>query len=490
MEVQRFDVIAVGGGPGATPGAQYLARHGRRVAIVEQGEGLGGTCLFEGCIPSKIFLETAARRRAMRAGSEFGLPEFNDTPVRLDVLRARKRAILAQRVAGAQSVSRQLGLTLFRGRAELLGEHQLLVHPGDADPVVLEADILILAPGSTSRTLGVPGGDGSGLWTSREALELAEIPARLAIIGAGYIGMELATLYEALGSTVHVLEMAPAILPSEDPQIAHHLQTVWEKAMPSVTVETGIELRAIGDVADTSGAKQVTYRRADGSSARLKADRVLVAVGRLPNTGTLDWERAGITLGPGGEVPVNAVYQTAVPHIYAPGDVNGQVMLAHAATRQSLIAAQHILGRPTFHTALVVPHVIFTWPEIAAVGADSRDLARHPRWTLTRWPYAQDARALIVGDDAGYAQLIWDRDSGALKGLQVIGAEAGELLAEATYAITHHGTVESLVAAIHAHPTLNEVISEVATEAWTQAHDLRHGRGADPAGERPGPPTA
>jgi hypothetical protein len=196
-----------------------------------------------------------------------------------------------------------------------------------------------------------------------------------------------------------------------------------------------------------------------------EAAALLGAVGRVPNTDGLSWSRIGLSLDPAGAVPVNAYYQTAVPNIYAPGDVNGQVLLAHAATRQSQIAAQHWLGAATFPPALVVPHVIFTTPEIAAVGADSRALGAHPSWELTRWPYHQDARALILGDAEGYAQLIWDRASHEIRGLQVIGRDAGELIEEVTYVITHGGTVDELVASIHPHPTLNEVISEVASAA-------------------------
>jgi dihydrolipoamide dehydrogenase len=468
MSTATWDVITIGGGPGATPGAQLLAAHGRRVAIIEQGAGLGGTCLFEGCIPSKIYLETAARLRAMRENDAFGIVGDTRPQVNLARLRERKAEILAKRVAGANQTCAALGITVFHGVADIVDAHHVRVTDGGQTPIVLEAQTLIVSPGSVPKTLNVPGADADDIWTSADALELSEVPKRLCIIGGGYIGVELATLYQSVGSQVQLLEMAPRILESEDPLVAAHVIDLWKTQSFGVSVETGVTVSRIAD-AGNGGAKRVDYRTASGAEARCEADRVLIAVGRAPHTAQISWANAGITLGAHGEVPVNEFYQTVTPNVYAPGDVNGQIMLAHAATRQSLIAAQHILGLSTFSCDLVVPHVVFSFPEIAAVGADSRALADHPDWRLTRWSYGQDARALIVGDTFGYAQLIWDRVTHRIQGLQVVGTGAGELVEEATSVITQHGTLESLVAAIHPHPTLSEIISEVATQALSTA---------------------
>ncbi len=469
MPTKTWDVLTIGGGPGATPGAQFLAAHGKHVAIIEQGVGLGGTCLFEGCIPSKIFLETAGRIRAIQEDGAFGITGAAYTGVDLAALRERKARILSQRVTGASKSCEALGITVLRGVANILGAHHVSFTAAGCEPVTLKAQTLIISPGSVSRDLNVPGAAGAGVWTSAEALNLSEIPERLCIIGGGYIGMELATMYRSLGSQVHILEAAPRILESEDPLVAAHLAETWQKIDFGVVIETGIALTRIDDAGGAEGHKVVQYQTAAGIRAVLEADRVIVAVGRSPNTSGLQWQNAGITLGERGEVPVNEFYQTACANIYAPGDVNGQIMLAHAATRQSLIAAQHILGQETFPRDLTVPHVVFSSPAIAAVGADSRALAEHPSFRLTRWSYIQDARALIVGDELGYAQLIWDQNTHEVQGLQVVGADAGELIEEVTYMITHHGTLESLVVAIHPHPTLSEVISELAMKAWSES---------------------
>lgn len=469
MTTKKWDVLAIGGGPGATPGAQLLAQHGKRVAIIEKGNGLGGTCLFEGCIPSKIYLESAGRMRAIREDASFGVQGASYDYADLARIRVRKEEILAKRVAGASQACDALGITVIKGVAELLDPHHVKIHIAGGDPIIAETETLIVSPGSVSRPLDLPGADGPGLWSSQEALDLTDVPQTLCIVGGGYIGMELATLYHSLGSTVHILEAAPRVLLTEDPLIAARLVDTWQKTGVGISIETGVTLSAIEDAPGSEGHKVVRYRTAAGASAALDADRVLIAVGRAPNTGSLHWEKIGITLGSRQEVPVNEFYQTAVPNIYAPGDVNGQVMLAHAATRQSQIAAQHILGLNTFPCQLTVPHVVFSSPEISAVGADSRALAAHPRWKMTQWPYVQDARALIVGDLQGYAQLIWDQNTHEVHGLQVIGAEAGELIEEVTYVITHHGTLESLVESIHPHPTLNEVVSELAALAWEEA---------------------
>ncbi|WP_298208330.1 NAD(P)/FAD-dependent oxidoreductase [Ferrimicrobium sp.] len=472
MQPQAWDVLTIGGGPGATPGAQFLAAHGKRVAIIEQGLGLGGTCLFEGCIPSKIYLETAGRLRAIREGAQFGIVGADYTGLDLARLRERKARILSQRVIGASKSSEALGITVLQGVADIIDSRHVSFAAAGQDPVTLEAETLIISPGSVSRELNVPGANGLGVWTSAEALAFSEIPERLCIIGGGYIGIELATMYRSFGSHVHILEEAPRILLTEDPLVVTHLTESWQKVDFGVTIETSISLTRIDDAGGAEGHKVVYYQTAAGLSATLEADRVLIAVGREPNTAGLQWSQAGITLGKRGEVPVNSYYQTSVANIYAPGDVNGHVMLAHAATRQSLICAQHILGLETFPRDLIVPHVVFSSPEIAAVGVDSRALVAHPNFRLTRWRYAQDARALIVGDELGYAQLIWDQETHEVRGLQVVGADAGELVEEVTYLITHHGTVESLAVAIHPHPTLSEVISELAMAAWSESQAL------------------
>ncbi len=461
MQQLEFDVVTIGGGPGATPGAQFLAQHGKKVAIIEQGEGLGGTCLFEGCIPSKIYLETASRLRSLSDDGQFGIVGGRYDGVDLGKLEARKRQILQTRVNGAQHACDELGISIIHGQADFVDAHHVVVHADREEDRIVQAQYIIAAPGSSVRTLAVPGAESEGIWTSAQALQLREIPSTMCIIGGGYIGVELATLYSALGSRVHVLEMAPRLLMSEDPRIVGHLAQQWAQEAHSITVETGVQITRIER---TSGQWTVVYDSA-GNLARLAVDQVLVAVGRKPNTDGLSWGKAGLALGPRGEVPVNAVEQTIVPHIYAPGDVNGQVMLAHAATRQSLIAAQHILGIPTLPTEMTVPHVIFSHPEIAAVGADSRALVEHTEWRLTEWPYRQDARALIVGDLGGHAQMIWDAATHQIKGLQIIGAGAGELIEEVTYVITHGQTLESLVETIHPHPTLNEIVSELAAAA-------------------------
>jgi dihydrolipoamide dehydrogenase len=221
-----------------------------------------------------------------------------------------------------------------------------------------------------------------------------------------------------------------------------------------------VDIQAIRHISEDRW--ELNYQDSEGNFHNLESQRVLMAVGRKPNTSGLSFDKAGLSLGTHGEVPVNDFYQTQVPHIYAPGDANGRIMLAHAATRQAQLAALHLLGRVTSPTPLVVPHVIFTAPEIAAVGADSRSLTEHPQWRLVRWNYAQDARARIVGDLSGFAQLVWDPTSRELKGLQVMGKGAGEMVEEATYVLTHQGTVDSMVQTIHPHPTLNEVVSELA----------------------------
>lgn len=471
MDSTKFDVVTIGGGPGATPAAEYLARRGKRVAVVEQGPGLGGTCLFEGCIPSKIYLETARRIRDIHEDVRFGLPDAHFSQVALASLTERKQKILRQRTGEAKKTFAALGIAVLHGQADFVDPHRVIVQSDEAPDRVLTADYIIASPGSKPRPLHVPEADDASLWTNAHALKLDAIPSSLCIVGGGYIGVELATLYHTLGTHVHILESAPRLLISEDPAVAAYLENAWSRESDPVTVETGVRVTRI----DTTGSGRwaVGYNHPQHGFSRLVVDRVLVAIGREPNTQHLSWDKAGITLGPRGEVPVNRYQQTATPHIYAPGDVNGQVMLAHAATRQSQIAAQHILKIPAFTEDMTVPHVIFSFPEISAVGADTRDLPDRPDWRVTVWPYANSARPLIMGDGGGFAQIIWSAATHEVKGCQIIGQGAGELIDEITHVITHHDTLESLVAAIHPHPTLSEVVGELGASALAQAEAER-----------------
>lgn len=461
--VESFDVVVVGGGPGGTPGALLLAGHGQRVALVEAGEGLGGTCLFEGCIPSKIFLESARRLADLSRLGEFALEGAADARIDLPRLQARKRAILQVRVDGAQVHAVGAGLTLVRGRAQLLDPHTVGVQTADGVERRLQGRVLLLAPGSETARPAVPGADDPELWTSADALRAEQVPPSMVIVGGGYIGCELASFFAAAGTRVTLIELLPHLLESEDPGAA--AAVAQRLVQRGVTVDTDTRLQRI----ERAGSEwRVVLAPARGPESTLTVSKVLLAAGRRARTRELAWDKAGIILGSRGEVPVNRFYQTQVPHIYAPGDVNAQVMLAHAATRQSEIAAWHILGEAHPLVPLAIPHVIFTDPEVASVGEDRRALARDPSLVASRFPYAGDARAHIMGDTTGFVQLIWRPVSHELRGLQVVGLEAGELLAEATGILRRGGRIDELVETIHAHPTLGEVVAEAAAAALAE----------------------
>ncbi|MCY0907283.1 MAG: NAD(P)/FAD-dependent oxidoreductase [Sulfobacillus thermotolerans] len=466
MDTTKFDVVTIGAGPGATPAALYLARHSKRVAVIEQGHALGGTCLLEGCIPSKIYLETAKRIRDIQEAARFGLANAQFQELALSVLTERKQKILRQRSLEMQQRLTQLGVTVVYGRADFLDAHHVVVQTGDARKI-LSAEYIIASPGSRPKPLRVPEADDASLWTNAQALKLDTIPSSLCIVGGGYIGAELATLYQALGTRVHVLEAASRILASEDPAIGAYLTKNWSSAINPIEVETDVRVTRIETRPD--GRWTVGYNHPLRGFRRKTVDRVLVAIGREPNTGQMAWDKVGITLGPRGEVPVNRYFQTTVPHIYAPGDVNGQIMLAHAAARQSSIVAQHILKKPTAAAHDIVPHVIMSSPEIAAVGADTRSLVMHPTWRVTQWQYQHSVRPLVAGDERGFAQLIWDRATHKIMGCQIIGLGASELISEMTQVMTHQGTLESFVEAVHPHPTLHEVVTDLAMKALIEA---------------------
>ncbi len=437
-----------------------LAEHGLRVAVVERGEGLGGTCLFEGCIPSKIFLESAHRLEDIRQRDEFAL--MGPAEVRLDLsrLQARKQAILRVRVEGARQRAEHAGLNIVRGHGQLLDPHTIEVITSGEERRRLQGRYLLLAPGSETSRPPIPGVEAPGLWTSEDALASEELPDSLVIVGGGYIGCELAAFFAAVGTRVTMVEMLPRLLETEDPLAAAAVQSSLVRR--GVAVHTGSRVERIS----RNGAGwKIRFTGADGGPGSAAAARVLLAVGRRPRTAELAWDRAGLSLGRRGEVPVNRFYQTSVPHIYVTGDANGQVMLAHAATRQSEIAAWHMLGTERQVDPLVIPHVIFTEPEVASVGLDSRACADDRALAAFRYPYAADARARIVGDAAGFVQLVWKPETHELRGVQVVGTGAGELLAEATNVLRRGGLVDELTETVHSHPTLGEVVAEAAAAA-------------------------
>ncbi|EGD52155.1 dihydrolipoamide dehydrogenase [Thermoanaerobacter ethanolicus JW 200] len=458
MRELKYDVVVIGGGPGGTPGANMLAKKGLKVALVEKGVGLGGTCLFEGCIPSKIYIETATRYSEIKNSSKFGITlSYDNISVDFGALKERKEAILKARVERAEKIAKMNKLDIYYGVAQITDKNSVEVDTRD-EKVKLLFDKLIIATGSETVKPPISGINLPGVIFSEDIFKLEAKPDSIAIIGGGYIGVEIASMFARVDTKVIIIEALPRILATEDVSIS---EAVTE-GLKNVNVDMYTDAK-VSVIEKEGELLKVNYKQ-NGEDKTVQAEKVLVAVGRRPRTKELNLDVLNIKLGNHGEIPVNEYMQTENINVYATGDVNGRIMLAHAATRESIIAAKAILGEKVPMTYNAIPHAIFSEPEAASVGIDTTK-AHELGYKVVRYSYAEDARALIVGDKKGFVQIIADPKTHKLYGMQIVGKGAGELIAEATQVIRMNGKVEDITATIHTHPTLSEIIAEAAEKA-------------------------
>jgi dihydrolipoamide dehydrogenase len=449
--VREVDVAVVGGGPGGYSAAFRAAELGLETIVVDAGKRLGGACLYEGCIPSKALLHVAAvleeAERAKELGVDFGAPR-----IALDALRKWKSERVVGRLArGLASVAKGKSVEVVGGRG-VFEEPRVLRVEGD-EPQKIRFQHAIVATGSAPSPLPGLTLRSERLMDSTAALDLPEIPERLLVIGGGYIGLELGQVYAALGSQVTLVEMTDNLLSGVDRDIVQPLARRCERMFAAIHLGTKItSLREVSSGLEARlGEATVTF------------DRVLVAVGRRAQTEGLELEIAGVRPDARGVIAVDAHGRTAVPHVWAVGDVTGEPMLAHRAMRQGKVVAEAIAGRPAAFDNVAVPAVVFTDPEVAWTGLTEADAQRTGRPVkIAKFPWAGSGRAATLGRADGLTKLVVDPETGRLLGAGIVGPGAGELIAEATLAIECALTAEDLTATIHAHPTLSESLMEAA----------------------------
>lgn len=451
-------VVVIGGGPGGYVAAIRAAQLGAEVHLVEK-ENLGGTCLNVGCIPTKALLHTAELYRTLRQ-EDHGLI-VKDAKVDWAALMARKAAIVNRLVQGVAGLLKANQVQVHNGRAELLDAHNVTV--SGAKPVRLTADVIVLAVGSQPVKLPVPGVNSPGVIDSTGALSLPQPPKSLIIIGGGVIGTEFAALYHAFGAQVTVVEMLPGILPPVDGQIAARLKE--ELSLQGITFLTGAQLNEIRPAANgvTAFIRQGDKRHtADG-------EYLLLATGRRAGLDGLGLEAAGIATEK-GKIVVDQYFATSAPHIYAVGDCNAQIMLAHAASAQGVAAVEHALGHKPSYNSSIIPYCIYTSPEVAGVGiTEEQAKTQGLQYKTGIFPLMANGKALIESCETGLVKLIADARYGNILGAHIVGPRATELIAEAALAMTLEATAEELVATIHAHPTLSEATAEAALQINGQA---------------------
>ena len=452
--VDEVDVAVVGGGPGGYSAAFRCAELGLETVVIDADKRLGGACLFEGCIPSKALLHVAAVLGDAARAREFGV-DFGEPRISLDPLRKWKQERVVGKLArGLAGVAQAKKVDVIGGRGVFEDSTTLRVEGADALQKV-RFKLAIVATGS--RPSGLPGVtiESERVMDSTAALELPEIPERLLVIGGGYIGLELGTVYATLGSHVTLVEMTDGLLPGVDRDLVQPLQRRLDKLFAAIHLETKVTaLRDLG-----AGVEALL----EGQGVQ-RFDRVLVAVGRRAKSSGLGLEatRARLTER-GGFIQVDDRCRTDDPRIYAVGDVTGEPMLAHRAMRQGKVAAEALAGRPAAFDNVAIPAVVFTDPEIAWCGlSEAQAKSQGVEAKVSKFQWAASGRAATIGRSDGLTKLVADSRSGRVIGVGIVGPGAGELIAEATLAVETAALVEDVAATIHAHPTLSETLMEAA----------------------------
>lgn len=459
------DVAVLGGGTGGYIAAIRAAQLGKQVVIIEQDK-LGGTCLHRGCIPSKALLRSAELYAQMKDSEAYGIAS-GEVTLLFPKVQQRKQGIVDQLHKGVQSLMRKNKIHVLEGRGRVIGPSifspksgAVAVELSNGDMETVVPANLIIATGSRPRTLPGLRPDGVHVLSSDEALELQELPESMLIIGGGVIGVEWASLLQDFGVRVTLVEAADQLLPSEDAEISRELRKQLERR--GVTVLTGVKVLT-DSYESTENGIQIAIQAGE-KEERLEADKLLVSIGRQANVENIGLENTDIAQTPGGFIRVNEHMQTTEPHIYAIGDCIGGLQLAHAASHEGLIAVNHLSGEPIHgYESSQVPRCVYSRPEVASVGFTEQEAKAQGRNTKTvKVPFAAIGKALVQGEKEGFLKLVADADSDDLLGVQIIGAHATELIAQAALAQLLDATPWEIGQAVFAHPSLSEIFGEAA----------------------------
>ena len=443
-------VIIIGAGPGGYETALLAAKRGVEVILIEAGH-VGGTCLNEGCIPTKTFCKNAEVLDTLREASAFGVTDLSYA-FDFGAVRQRKDAVVEQLRGGVESLLSHKLITLVRGKAAFKDAHTVVVETTE-----YSADYIIIATGSVSASLPIPGTDLSGVLTSKEILDIEEIPQRLCVIGGGVIGLEFASIFKSFGSEVTVLEYCKDILPRFDTDLAKRLkQSLGKRGIDIQTQAQVLSIEQSGNSLNVKFSKK-------GKEETVEADKVLMAVGRRPNVTSLNIGDIGVEYSPKG-IAVNGNMQTNVPHIYAIGDVNGKMMLAHAATFQGIVALDHIMGMSNEIDLSVMPAAVFTSPEAATVGMTEEECKEKGLAVkCLKSFFRANGKAVTMGETDGFCKLIVEADEPArILGCHLYGQHSSDIIQEVTALISRKATLEEFRSIIHTHPTLVEVLQSAA----------------------------
>ena len=452
-------IVVIGGGPGGYAAAFYAADIGMQVTLVDNEANPGGVCLYRGCIPSKALLHVAKLIQEARHASAWGIT-FGEPKIDLDKLRAFKDAVVTKLTGGLGQISKLRKVNYIQGKASFASSKQLSIELSKGGRETLDFEHAVIATGSRPATVPGLSIDSPRLLDSTSALDLPDIPKTLLVVGGGYIGLELGSVYAALGTKVTVVEMTPGLLPGADRDLVAFLSRRLEQQLHKILLnarvvemkdaKNGVNVKIEGDgLADSD--KTQTF------------DRVLVSVGRKPNSAIDGLDRTGVKVGQRGFIEVDAARRTAAPNIFAIGDVVGEPMLAHKASHEARVAVDAAAGRKVAFEPQAIPAVVFTDPEVAWCGLTETEAKAQGRQVeIAKFPWAALGRALAIDRPEGVTKLLIDPKTERVLGVGIVGSGAGELIAEGVLAVEMAALAADLTLSIHPHPTLSETLMEAA----------------------------
>ena len=453
----QAEVVVLGSGPGGYTAAFRAADLGKKVVLIEKDDFLGGVCLNVGCIPSKALLHVAEVVSEAHEFSELGVT-FQEPEIDTDKIREHKNKVVGRLTGGLKQLAKQRKVQIVNGYGKFTSANTIEVEATDGSKQVVGFENCIIAAGSSVTKLPFIPWEDERVWDSTDALELKNIPKRLLVVGGGIIGLEMATVYNALGADITVVELGPGLIPGADRDLMKPFERTLKRRYENIFVNTR--------VTELTPTDEGIVCKFEGKKAPETDtfDNVLVAIGRSPNGKLIDADKAGVMVNEQGFIPVDSQQRTNVAHIYAIGDVVGQPMLAHKATHEAKVAAEVIDGQKRFFDARTIPSVAYTDPEVAWCGQTAEQLKEEGiEYEKGVFPWAASGRALSVGADVGMTKVLYDKNTHRMLGTGILGKNAGELIAEAALAVEMGAEMEDVALTIHPHPTLSETVN-FATE--------------------------
>ena len=460
--MNSYDVVVIGSGPGGYVAAIRCSQLGMKTAIIEKYSTLGGTCLNVGCIPSKALLSSSHHyEEATKHFADHGIEIPGDIKVNLEKMIGRKQAVVDQTTGGIDFLMKKNNIEVYEGLGSFKDATHINITKNEGSTETIEAKNIIIATGSKPSNLPFIELDKERIITSTEALKLKEIPKHMIVIGGGVIGLELGQVYYRLGAQVTVIEYQDRILPTMDAGLSKELNKVFKKAKCKMQMSHKVQ-----SVERKGDEVIVKAENKKGEVVEFKGDYCLVSVGRRPYTDGLNAEAAGVKINDRGQVEVNEYLQTSASNIYAIGDVIKGAMLAHKAEEEGVFVAEILAGQKPHIDYNLIPGVVYTWPEVAAVGKTEEELkAKNIEYKVGQFPFRALGRARASGDIDGFVKILADKTTDEVLGVHMIGARCADLIAEAVTAMEFRASAEDISRYSHAHPTFAEAIKEAALAA-------------------------